>query len=145
MKQNTGKERPTAAKDAGQVIRGFCVIRGNSPQRNSATAALHPNQRREAGFRIWWVALRPSGATPVAKLREYCATLPLICGNSGAPGRIRTCGLLLRRQTLYPLSYGGARKKCCANGPRQTNASQRPAENRNGFEARGPQPIGWPA
>ena len=25
----------------------------------------------------------------------------------GAPGRIRTCGLLLRRQTLYPLSYGG--------------------------------------
>jgi hypothetical protein len=29
----------------------------------------------------------------------------------GAPGRIRTCGLLLRRQTLYPLSYGGAREK----------------------------------
>ena len=27
---------------------------------------------------------------------------------TGAPGRIRTCGLLLRRQTLYPLSYGGA-------------------------------------
>ena len=40
----------------------------------------------------------------------------------GAPDRIRTCGLLLRRQTLYPLSYGGAREKCCANGPRQTNA-----------------------
>jgi hypothetical protein len=31
--------------------------------------------------------------------------------NTGAPGRIRTCGLLLRRQTLYPLSYGGARIK----------------------------------
>ena len=29
--------------------------------------------------------------------------------SDGAPGRIRTCGLLLRRQTLYPLSYGGAR------------------------------------
>jgi hypothetical protein len=28
--------------------------------------------------------------------------------SEGAPGRIRTCGLLLRRQTLYPLSYGGA-------------------------------------
>ena len=27
---------------------------------------------------------------------------------SGAPNRIRTCGLLLRRQTLYPLSYGRA-------------------------------------
>ena len=65
--------------------------------------------------------------------------------NRCAPGRIRTCGLLLRRQTLYPLSYGGAREKCCANGPRQTNASQRPAEHRNGFGARGPQPIGWPA
>src|SRR4051794_24759580 len=24
----------------------------------------------------------------------------------GAPGRIRTCGLPLRRRTLYPLSYG---------------------------------------
>ena len=24
----------------------------------------------------------------------------------GAPGRIRTCGQLLRRQLLYPLSYG---------------------------------------
>lgn len=29
-------------------------------------------------------------------------------GQESAPGRIRTCGLLLRRQTLYPLSYGGA-------------------------------------
>ena len=27
---------------------------------------------------------------------------------SGAPGGIRTHGLLLRRQTLYPLSYGRA-------------------------------------
>lgn len=26
----------------------------------------------------------------------------------GTPGRTRTCGLLLRRQTLYPLSYGCA-------------------------------------
>ncbi len=24
----------------------------------------------------------------------------------GTPGRTRTCGLLLRRQALYPLSYG---------------------------------------
>jgi hypothetical protein len=33
------------------------------------------------------------------------------CLEMGAPGRNRTCGLLLRRQTLYPLSYGGARVK----------------------------------
>ena len=26
---------------------------------------------------------------------------------TGAHGRIRTCGLLLRRQSLYPLSYVG--------------------------------------
>jgi hypothetical protein len=37
--------------------------------------------------------------------RKKCT---LTCKNTGAPGRIRTCGLLLRRQTLYPLSYGGA-------------------------------------
>ena len=49
--------------------------------------------------------------------------LPVTCEKSSAPGRIRTCGLLLRRQTLYPLSYGGAPTKCCADGPRQTNAS----------------------
>src|SRR3954451_13121422 len=35
----------------------------------------------------------------------------LNCEYTGAPGRIRTCGLLLRRQTLYPLSYGGAEGK----------------------------------
>jgi hypothetical protein len=35
------------------------------------------------------------------------AKAPLTRENVGAPGRIRTCGLLLRRQTLYPLSYGG--------------------------------------
>src|SRR5699024_4112394 len=34
--------------------------------------------------------------------------------NKGAPDRTRTCGLLLRRQTLYPLSYGGR----CGNDPR---------------------------
>jgi hypothetical protein len=28
-----------------------------------------------------------------------------------APGRIRTCGLLLRRQALYPLSYGRGRPR----------------------------------
>ena len=30
----------------------------------------------------------------------------------GAPDRIRTCDLLLRRQTLYPLSYRGPRRDC---------------------------------
>ena len=29
---------------------------------------------------------------------------------TGVPGRIRTCGLLVRNQTLYPLSYGDLRR-----------------------------------
>ncbi len=33
-----------------------------------------------------------------------------------APGRNRTCGLLLRRQTLYPLSYGGANSEAAPLG-----------------------------
>jgi hypothetical protein len=37
--------------------------------------------------------------------------------SDGAPGRIRTCGLLLRRQTLYPLSYGGAQTHIAPAGP----------------------------
>jgi hypothetical protein len=41
----------------------------------------------------------------------HCASAQVGAGESGAPGRNRTCGLLLRRQTLYPLSYGGARMK----------------------------------
>lgn len=28
-------------------------------------------------------------------------------GRDGAPGRTRTCGQVLRRHLLYPLSYGG--------------------------------------
>jgi hypothetical protein len=31
---------------------------------------------------------------------------PLTCGERGAPGRIRTCGLGIRSPLLYPLSYG---------------------------------------
>ena len=31
----------------------------------------------------------------------------------GTPGRTRTCGLLLRRQALYPLSYGRVRTHWC--------------------------------
>ena len=34
--------------------------------------------------------------------RRPCGALNL----SGAPGRIRTCGLLIRSQALCPLSYG---------------------------------------
>ena len=36
----------------------------------------------------------------------------MLDGINGAPGRIRTCDLRLRRPTLYPLSYG--RLICCS-------------------------------
>jgi hypothetical protein len=34
----------------------------------------------------------------------------LICRKMSAPGTARTCDPLLRRQMLYPLSYGGGAK-----------------------------------
>lgn len=34
--------------------------------------------------------------------------------NTGALDRIRTCGFLLRRQTLYPLSYKGTPERLYA-------------------------------
>ena len=37
------------------------------------------------------------------------ATTRIRNGKSGAPGRTRTCDPLLRRQMLYPLSYGSLR------------------------------------
>ena len=156
MKQNTGKASPTAANDCWRGAYGSFRFRKRPlPRWQEQSHWLTPREpaapieefvdlaaRHPAGLvRIW--SLRYSGQ--LARRTPNCAELPLICGNSGAPGRIRTCGLLLRRQTLYPLSYGGACTKCCANGPRQTNSSRRPPEHRNGFEARGPQPIGWPA
>nr|pir arginine-tRNA ligase (EC 6.1.1.19) - Mycobacterium leprae [Mycobacterium leprae]AAA63099.1 argS [Mycobacterium leprae] len=48
---------------------------------------------------------------------------PLNCSKAGAPGRIRTCDLLLRRQMLYPLSYGGVQITCCTSGLQQISAS----------------------
>ena len=44
----------------------------------------------------------------------------------GAPDRIRTCGLLLRRQTLYPLSYRGPRPDSTSAGPADRNRAAAP-------------------
>jgi L-alanine-DL-glutamate epimerase-like enolase superfamily enzyme len=49
----------------------------------------------------WW----PAEVTPRLRFRNECLTRA-----SDAPGRIRTCGLALRRRTLYPLSYRRARR-----------------------------------
>jgi hypothetical protein len=35
-----------------------------------------------------------------------CAKRGLTCGDTGAPGGIRTPNLLIRSQMLYPLSHG---------------------------------------
>ena len=40
----------------------------------------------------------PAGTSPASERVRRCAEY--------APGRIRTCGLALRRRALYPLSYG---------------------------------------
>ena len=45
---------------------------------------------------------------------------------SGALGRIRTCGFLLRRQTLYPLSYRGPRPDSTSAGPADRNRAAAP-------------------
>jgi hypothetical protein len=51
-------------------------------------------------------------ADPLSDPQKHALT----CENTSAPGRIRTCGLLLRRQTLYPLSYGGAQTHIAPSG-----------------------------
>ena len=58
-----------------------------------------------------WVARlsgRPNGIPPDPHHRRRRRTAPMIPsrnGDAGAPDRIRTCDLRLRRPTLYPLSY----------------------------------------
>ncbi|ETJ01163.1 MAG: hypothetical protein Q605_AUC01123G0005, partial [Actinomyces urogenitalis DORA_12] len=44
----------------------------------------------------------------------------------GAPDRIRTCDLLLRRQTLYPLSYRGPLADCTSAAARSENEEAEP-------------------
>ena len=46
----------------------------------------------------------------------------------GAPDRIRTCDLLLRRQTLYPLSYRGPERNSTSARPANRNRVELPAE-----------------
>lgn len=44
---------------------------------------------------------------------------------NGAPDRNRTCGPLLRRQLLYPLSYGGAFGRFYQSGPNGSKSTHR--------------------
>ena len=44
--------------------------------------------------------------TTATRQREKLLRISKVECLNGAPGRTRTCGPLLRRQMLYPLSYG---------------------------------------
>src|SRR5690606_21140098 len=74
----------------GFYVRSFAPLRMTSGQRR--------------------IRIRAKGVATGGRLERNSPrvlTLGLCVSSSGGtPGRIRTCGLLLRRQTLYPLSYG---------------------------------------
>ena len=95
---------PVAAVCAAGLA-GFCA---------AERAAVRECGKRSGGGHLGWAPFvsEPDRASCCAHLvrTRICA------GRKSAPGRIRTCGLLLRRQTLYPLSYGGARGTDCAVG-----------------------------
>lgn len=65
-----------------------------------------------------WHVCGTRGASPAAATLNSFSPGDLTWAFVSAPSRIRTCGLLLRRQPLYPLSYRGqARPKpTCARG-----------------------------
>ena len=65
----------------------------------------------------------PPGATR-ARRRDFPLRRRALA--RGAPDRIRTCGLLLRRQTLYPLSYRGPRPDFTSAGPADRNRAAAP-------------------
>lgn len=98
--------------------------------------------------RVWpralaetWTAagVREAKADPCS-LRARLARRCSIVG-CGAPDRIRTCDLRLRRPTLYPLSYrraigrrcGAARRDCTPSG-RQKTRKRRSGSRRSRFE-----------
>jgi hypothetical protein len=56
--------------------------------------------------------MRP-GAAREEELADLAGIVAVAVRRAGhAPGRIRTCGLALRRRALYPLSYGRGNGQC---------------------------------
>ncbi len=117
----TTAPRPAAAVSAGiRPIKGVAACRDDrTPIRPAAdltaSSSLPAADRAETQSHV----NRTTGSEMTAKNASEQGKL------TGAPGRIRTCGLLLRRQTLYPLSYGGAADQLRQLGlPRLTHPKQ---------------------
>src|SRR5215218_8402314 len=68
--------------------------------------------------------------SPAARRGFEAIVLPSLPTLSSAPGRIRTCGPLLRRQSLCPLSYGGRLEERTAGLDRQSHAECLPKNGR---------------
>jgi hypothetical protein len=79
-----------------------------SPKHSKTTdRPRHPAAEHAAGGEQREVLGRYFAAFEAGTMVERdCAGGSTTVTVSSAPGRIRTCGLLLRRQALYPLSYG---------------------------------------
>ena len=118
--------RPPAARADAAVLE---VPRGDAVRREVDADPLH--QRPVVlGAPVPAVDDDADGKRPGARREEELPELARVGAvrvrrSSHAPGRIRTCGLALRRRALYPLSYGRGRAQC--NGRTSPCRSARPA------------------
>ena len=99
---------------------GLCLLTARSSNPNAWTSRLNifmqefTEYPQDAGFAAS-LALQELGdpmavseSKPRPEFTDQGSTLNQLLLLSGTPGRTRTCDLLLRRQALYPLSYGRA-------------------------------------
>lgn len=99
----SGVPVPVPKGESSHAVRGPWTVMGRQPIPLVREAGVEPAR-----------ASRPTGTsslrvchstTPAWVPPEGCR--PLVAGHAfGVPGRTRTCDTLLRRQVLYPLSYG---------------------------------------
>ena len=102
---------------------GLCLLTARSSNPNDWTSRLNiftqafTEYPQDAGFAAS-LALQELGdpmavseSKPRPEFTDQGSTLNQLLLLSGTPGRTRTCDLLLRRQALYPLSYGRVRAR----------------------------------
>src|SRR3954468_21361735 len=98
---------------------GRAAIRDNIQRFESAWDDLQVTAEQfiDAGDRVFVTAHfrgrgRASGITVETRLYEvYTSPRSRRLAGVGAPSRIRTCGLLLRRESLYPAELSGLRRR----------------------------------
>ncbi len=145
-------ERAAAAVERAGPAKGFALSRwAGAPGRKRREVEYAGETLRCGVFpRVEVIRLSQSCApanSPLPLARNCCGPKFPAVDRSGAPDRIRTCDLCLRRAALYPLSYGCFPQvgwACCEQGL-HCHAAERPGKHCRRARHRLVAPVGGAA